>query len=848
MEGWLSYAVGLDPPRPHFVTLRGYKLYLYEDTRATDYTHSLLLARMEVGVIPGLATFFGLLDTATNEVHSFQALSRDHRDEWLASVQALLPLATHDPRTGLSPPNIPDVLDRRREVLSREEKRARCLAAMGRYDPQNDSPEYALSLQNPILAEFSKVDAMEYFENRFMSMVYPLGWELEDHQPAENACLCSVPLMKVSVSFSYGLCEHPMTLEDCSLLNKEQHLEFPNWVLISESKEALGEQVYVKIVRERVLTETDSVVTVTLISVHDQDPKLMNSITFMCFKSVLGVFEDAFRMMVESVQFKTPPFLEVDVFGGAPVKQLSRGRADQNAKLAGASSTPAGSRAVDSVPARGSRSTSPPRDSGRTSNSHGVGGNGSGLSSSGGGGGGQGTSRAATNYFPRAPTPTRRTVAADAARDKDERMSRLRRRGSGASRLPPSPIPLEKAAAGRLSPPRPAGPPVERDRGAGRSLPPPTPPKPQTNPSSTSGTKQGTSEVRPGNETLTNPPSQTGSPSTSSTDIMSLEEREELTLLFQMGAQTLGEGPPILQFKSMCNLLSVPQEAITKCRVEFDRYSHLDPNAEDRVLSLEEFLDFSAFFMLGGGSGDSQQSQSKPSTSPSPQPSPPPPPSSSQPQPPPLQQQQKQEQHQQISQRQLHSQQELDWTLQGHQPQSQHEGLDPQDERLQGPQPSQPLPPPQSSKPNLAHQLRSEPPQEYSQQPTAPVSGDVEQWPSNSRGATGASAEAADAEKMMRSFDKEVLGAASGDPVVVYFFGEPSPLGEEIQVVLEELSLGLGISTMEIDTTIAASVPLKKRFGISEAPMVLVFVDGQLQARLGPDLNPEMIMDAVVPE
>lgn len=56
-------------------------------------------------------------------------------------------------------------------------------------------------------------------------------------------------------------------------LNKEQHLEFPNWVLISESKEALGEQVYVKIVRERVLTETDSVVTVTLISVHDQDPK-----------------------------------------------------------------------------------------------------------------------------------------------------------------------------------------------------------------------------------------------------------------------------------------------------------------------------------------------------------------------------------------------------------------------------------------------------------------------------------------------------------------------------------------------------------------------------------------------
>lgn len=100
----------------------------------------------------------------------------------------------------------------------------------------------------------------------------------------------------------------------------------------------------------------------------------------------------------------------------------------------------------------------------------------------------------------------------------------------------------------------------------------------------------------------------------------------------------------------------------------------------------------------------------------------------------------------------------------------------------------------------------------------------------------------------MRSFDKEVLGAASGDPVVVYFFGEPSPLGEEIQVVLEELSLGLGISTMEIDTTIAASVPLKKRFGISEAPMVLVFVDGQLQARLGPDLNPEMIMDAVVPE
>ena len=55
-------------------------------------------------------------------------------------------------------------------------------------------------------------------------------------------------------------------------------------------------------------------------------------------------------------------------------------------------------------------------------------------------------------------------------------------------------------------------------------------------------------------------------------------------------------------------------------------------------------------------------------------------------------------------------------------------------------------------------------------------------------------------------------------------------------------------SQMEIDTTIAASVPLKKRFGISEAPMVLVFVDGQLQARLGPDLNPEMIMDAVVPE
>ena len=74
----------------------------------------------------------------------------------------------------------------------------------------------------------------------------------------------------------------------------------------------------------------------------------------------------------------------------------------------------------------------------------------------------------------------------------------------------------------------------------------------------------------------------------------------------------------------------------------------------------------------------------------------------------------------------------------------------------------------------------------------------MEQWPSNSRGATGASAEAADAEKMMRSFDKEVLGAASGDPVVVYFFGEPSPLGEEIQVVLEELSLGLGISTVRM--------------------------------------------------
>ena len=43
------------------------------------------------------------------------------------------------------------------------------------------------------------------------------------------------------------------------------------------------------------------------------------------------------------------------------MKQLSRGRADQNAKLAGVSSTPAGSRVVDSVPARGSRSTSPPR-------------------------------------------------------------------------------------------------------------------------------------------------------------------------------------------------------------------------------------------------------------------------------------------------------------------------------------------------------------------------------------------------------------------------------------------------------------------------------------------------------
>ena len=69
MEGWLSYAVGLDPPKPHFVTLRGFKLYLYEDTRATEYMHSLLLARMEVGVIPNLATFFGLLDTQTNEVH-----------------------------------------------------------------------------------------------------------------------------------------------------------------------------------------------------------------------------------------------------------------------------------------------------------------------------------------------------------------------------------------------------------------------------------------------------------------------------------------------------------------------------------------------------------------------------------------------------------------------------------------------------------------------------------------------------------------------------------------------------------------------------------------------------------
>lgn len=53
------------------------------------------------------------------------------------------------------------------------------------------------------------------FANPFVEFSYPAGWDVEDGKPAVNACLVSIPLMRVSATFSYGLCEEPLNLDDC---------------------------------------------------------------------------------------------------------------------------------------------------------------------------------------------------------------------------------------------------------------------------------------------------------------------------------------------------------------------------------------------------------------------------------------------------------------------------------------------------------------------------------------------------------------------------------------------------------------------------------------------------------